>query len=242
MERFREGAAAGNERHLTHLKRNKFVSGVLAGHPDFDSFVLRATDEHARGQIQLQKEALDLRETIDQALASVMPQIDARRQQVVVEVPVRTGDGRWRSVTARAGAGRTSSATRAKYSEPDTCVRLSCELHGDEAEIRIADQGLGIDPAQLDSIFDVFVQADQTLARSVGGLGLGLTIARRLVELHGGAVTAHSEVWGAARTLSFASQRWLPVSCRRWSSGSRWNWTAHQAARRPRHRRQQRHA
>ena len=48
MERFREGAAKGNERHITHLKRNKFVSGVLAAHADFDSFVLRATDEHPR--------------------------------------------------------------------------------------------------------------------------------------------------------------------------------------------------
>ena len=48
MERFREGARSGNERHITHLKRNKFVSAVLAAHPDFESFVLRATDEHPR--------------------------------------------------------------------------------------------------------------------------------------------------------------------------------------------------
>jgi hypothetical protein len=48
MERFREGAQNGNERHITHLKRNKFVSAVLDAHPDFESFVLRATDEHPR--------------------------------------------------------------------------------------------------------------------------------------------------------------------------------------------------
>jgi Sulfotransferase family len=48
MERFREGAASGNERHITHLKRNRFVSSVLASHRDFESFVLRATDEHPR--------------------------------------------------------------------------------------------------------------------------------------------------------------------------------------------------
>ncbi len=47
-ERFREGAKAGNERHITHLKRNRFVSDVIAKHPDFESFVLRATDEHPR--------------------------------------------------------------------------------------------------------------------------------------------------------------------------------------------------
>ena len=64
---------------------------------------------------------------------------------------------------------------------------------GDQAVVRVTDSGVGIEPALLPKVFDLFVQADRSLDRSEGGLGVGLTIARRLVQLHGGSISAFSE-------------------------------------------------
>jgi PAS domain S-box-containing protein len=80
-----------------------------------------------------------------------------------------------------------------KYSGNGSHIHLSAEiLDGREAEIRISDNGIGIDPEVLPSIFDLFVQSSRTLDRSHGGLGIGLTIVDRLVKLHGGSIKAHS--------------------------------------------------
>ena len=159
-----------------------------------------------QGQVHLQSEAVDLRETIADALSSLAPQLDARRRQVVTEVPSEP-------VMVDGDPVRLEQVLVAiidnacKYSEPDTRIRLTCVIRAEDVEVGIADEGVGIDPAQLDSIFDVFVQADRTLARSVGGLGVGLSIARRLVELHGGTVTAWSA--GLGRGSQFLIR--LPV-------------------------------
>lgn len=72
-------------------------------------------------------------------------------------------------------------------------MTFSLERKGDEAVIRVSDEGHGIAPAMIPRIFDLFVQGDQSLARSEGGLGIGLTLLRPLVELHHGRVEAHSE-------------------------------------------------
>jgi PAS domain S-box-containing protein len=80
-----------------------------------------------------------------------------------------------------------------------TRVSLTRDLAAARAVLRVADTGAGIDPAMLGQIFQAFAQGDRTLARSMGGLGLGLTLVKGLVELHGGDVSAHSEGegWGA---------------------------------------------
>jgi len=80
-----------------------------------------------------------------------------------------------------------------KYSEPGGRVWLTAEHHGDEVVVRVRDTGLGIPPDRLASIFGMFSQVDRSLERTQGGLGVGLTLVKRLVELHGGSVLAKSE-------------------------------------------------
>jgi CheY-like chemotaxis protein len=99
-----------------------------------------------------------------------------------------------------------------KYSEPGSTIGIECAAHdgGDDglhAVITVRDQGIGIPQSKLGAIFDLFVQVDQSLARSLGGLGLGLTIARSLVELHGGTIRASSE--GEGRGSEFTVD--LPI-------------------------------
>src|SRR5205085_4735795 len=72
-------------------------------------------------------------------------------------------------------------------------INLSAEQRESDIGIRVQDTGVGIGPELLPHIFEPFVQADQTLARTQGGLGIGLTLVRRLTELHGGKVEAHSD-------------------------------------------------
>jgi CheY-like chemotaxis protein/anti-sigma regulatory factor (Ser/Thr protein kinase) len=80
-----------------------------------------------------------------------------------------------------------------RYTPAGGHVRLSAEQEGDRIIVRVADDGQGIPPEVLPRIFDLFVQGDRTLARSEGGLGVGLTIVRTLVDLHEGSVSARSE-------------------------------------------------
>ena len=80
----------------------------------------------------------------------------------------------------------------AKYTEPGGRIRLIAGREGNEAVLRIQDNGIGIAPDMLPHIFELFVQVDQAAARSQGGLGIGLTLVKNLVEMHGGIVEAHS--------------------------------------------------
>ncbi len=84
----------------------------------------------------------------------------------------------------------------AKYSDPGGRIDLSASLEGDWAVLRLRDTGIGIAPEKLPHIFDLFVQAERRLDRSQGGLGIGLSLVRSLVEMHGGQVTASSEGLG----------------------------------------------
>ncbi len=89
-----------------------------------------------------------------------------------------------------------------KFSEPNTQIILRAAYDDGELKISVKDQGAGIDPAFLPHIFDLFAQADQSLDRAQGGLGIGLTLVKRLVELHGGRVTAHSEGVGRGTEIA----------------------------------------
>src|SRR5690606_26083938 len=81
----------------------------------------------------------------------------------------------------------------AKYTPAGGCISLSVREHGDEAIACVRDNGAGIPPGMIDSIFEIFTQVDRTLDRSQGGLGIGLSLVRRLMGLHGGSVEARSE-------------------------------------------------
>src|SRR5262249_41559222 len=84
----------------------------------------------------------------------------------------------------------------AKYTDPGGHISLTLQREGGEAVLRVRDTGIGIAAEMLPRIFDLFVQAERRLDRSQGGVGIGLTLVRRLVELHGGRVEAHSEGLG----------------------------------------------
>jgi len=81
----------------------------------------------------------------------------------------------------------------AKYTEPGGRIRLTLRREGEEAVLLVRDTGVGIEPAMLDRIFELFAQVDQSPARSRGGLGVGLTLVKRLAEMHGGSACARSE-------------------------------------------------
>jgi PAS domain S-box-containing protein len=143
------------------------------------------------GKIALHKEAMDVGAAVSLAVEEVQPAIDARGHELKVTIPGRPiiveGD------LVRIAQVVTNLLTNAaKYSSKPSQIWLSVQRNDDRVHIRVQDQGQGIDPKVLPNIFNVFVQADHSLARSQGGLGIGLTLVKRIVEMHGGSVTASS--------------------------------------------------
>jgi PAS domain S-box-containing protein len=157
-----------------------------------------------RGKMRLQKEPADLVSIIKAAIDNTRPLIDGRNQQMEVSLP----DDR---LCLSADVLRLEQVfvnllqNASKYSEPGSVIRVTCDAGARDgrewATVHVRDEGVGIPSSKLAAIFDLFVQVDQSLARSLGGLGLGLTIARSLVELHGGTIRAHSE--GEGRGADF---------------------------------------
>ena len=97
----------------------------------------------------------------------------------------------------------TNLATNAaKYTCPGGRIGIALRTDGGHAVLTVADTGVGISPEMLPTVFDMYVQADRTLDRAQGGLGIGLALVRRLVELHGGTVAAASEGEGHVSTFT----------------------------------------
>jgi CheY-like chemotaxis protein/two-component sensor histidine kinase len=94
-----------------------------------------------------------------------------------------------------------------KYTSAGGTITITTEAHGKHALVRITDTGIGIPPEKLASIFDMFVQVDQSLEKTQGGLGIGLTLAKRLLEMHGATIEARSE--GKGRGSEFTVR--LPI-------------------------------
>jgi signal transduction histidine kinase/ActR/RegA family two-component response regulator len=145
-----------------------------------------------RGKIQLKRRTVELGEVIATAIEMASPLLEARRHQLEAEVPrkglIVEGDP---DRLAQVVANLLTNA--AKYTEPEGEVRVRASREGPDVVVRVSDSGMGIAPELLPRVFDLFVQGYRALDRSQGGLGLGLTIVRSLVELHGGAVAVASE-------------------------------------------------
>ena len=141
------------------------------------------------GKVVLNTQPEDLREVVMRAVASFHEAGKARKHVVSV-----TGAG----VRVQADATRLQQVVASlldnavKYTPPQGRVDITVASDGPDAVLTVRDTGAGIRPEILPQIFDVFVQGSDTMARSAGGLGLGLTIVKRLVELHGGTVSASS--------------------------------------------------
>jgi PAS domain S-box-containing protein len=146
----------------------------------------------ARGKIELRREDIDLADLARRAADDHRALMDERRLELRVDaprsrVPVHADETRIAQVVGNL------LHNAAKFTPAGGRVTLSVSDEGDSAVIRVRDTGAGIAPAALDSMFEPFVQGEQTLARTEGGLGLGLALVKGLVALHGGAVTAASE-------------------------------------------------
>ncbi|MCC8362481.1 response regulator [Lysobacter sp. A6] len=160
-----------------------------------------------RGLIDIDRTRLDLRGVIDRALESVQGAMDDKHHDVAVTMPGRpvmvSGDPvRLEQIFVNL------FTNAAKYTDPGGHVTVSLRTHGDVVELRVRDNGIGLEPDTIEHVFDLFAQARRGLDRSQGGLGIGLTVVRSLVELHGGAIIARSD--GAGRGSEFIVT--LPVS------------------------------
>jgi len=145
-----------------------------------------------RGLTQLLRERIDLAGVIARSVATTAPLMQSRRHQLGLSLPPEPvpveGD-----VTRLEQVLVNLLSNAAKYTEPGGQVSLSLRREEGQAVIRVRDTGMGIPRELLPRIFDMFTQGERSLDRSQGGLGVGLTLARRLAELHGGSLEAVSE-------------------------------------------------
>ena len=143
------------------------------------------------GKITLNPEPLSLAATIDQALETVLPRIAERSQDLVLSLPPQ-------ALGTRADRVRLTQVlsnligNASKYTGDGGRIALSAVEEGQEIVIAVSDNGTGIAPEVLPHIFDLFTQGPRSLARSEGGLGVGLNVVRNLVTMHGGTITAES--------------------------------------------------
>jgi PAS domain S-box-containing protein len=144
-----------------------------------------------RGKIRLRTEPLELATVVARALETTRPLIDARRQELTIALPLEPlrleGD-----LTRLAQVLGNLLHNAAKYTGEGGRIAVTAERHPSEVVVRVRDTGIGMTAEMLTRAFDLFAQADHSLDRSQGGLGIGLTLVRRLVELHGGRVDAFS--------------------------------------------------
>jgi signal transduction histidine kinase len=144
------------------------------------------------GKIRLRKEFVDASSILDQAIESARPLIEERRHEFSVSVE-RGQLPLYADVTRVAQIILNLLTNAAKYTNRGGRIWLTAVREDKHITISIRDNGLGIPPEKLPEMFRLFSQGDRSLARSEGGLGIGLTIVRKLAEMHGGSVEAHSE-------------------------------------------------
>jgi signal transduction histidine kinase/DNA-binding response OmpR family regulator len=166
------------QRQLSHLSR--MVDDLLD--------VSRITS----GKIELELENVSIQHAMLQALETSRPQLDKHSHHVEVELPQT-------ELVLRADTTRLTQVianllnNAARYTDPGGHISIRAHRDGARVVLEVRDDGRGIPGHMLPRVFDLFVQAERTRDRSQGGLGLGLTLVRRLVEMHGGTVSAASE-------------------------------------------------
>ena len=159
-----------------------------------------------RGMITLQLEPVLVGAIVARAVETARPAIDAHKHALELDLPeelISVEGDKTRLVQVIANILHNA----AKFMDPGGRIRLSVRREGQYALISIADTGIGIAPDLLPKIFELFTQVHAKSERAQGGLGIGLALVRRLTEMHGGTVTAHSD--GAGRGSTFSVR--LPV-------------------------------
>jgi PAS domain S-box-containing protein len=153
---------------------------------------LMDTSRIATGKLALRKERIELAAVLQSAVEEARPLIERHRHELALSFPPRpihlNGD-----FTRLAQVFSNLLTNAAKYMEPGGRIQLSAEGQGRDVVVKVRDAGTGISADMLDKIFEPFVQADHSLERTHGGLGIGLSLVRRLAEMHGGSVKAYSD-------------------------------------------------
>jgi signal transduction histidine kinase/ActR/RegA family two-component response regulator len=173
------------ERQVTHLVR--LVDDLL----DISKIT--------RGKVELKKERVELRSVLTKAIEMASVLFEQRGHRLDVDVPPRII---WYGDPVRLAQVVANLLTNAaRYTDAGGRIELSAASDGAEIVIRVKDNGIGIGPEMLPRIFDLFVQAKRSVDRSEGGLGLGLTLAKTLVTMHGGSIVALSDGIGQGSEL-----------------------------------------
>ena len=163
-----------------------------------------------RGKIELRRESVDLAAVISSAVETSRPLVDAAHHALTVELPAEP-------IVVDADAIRLAQVfsnllnNAAKYTDPGGCISISVRREKDAAVVAVTDTGIGIPAQALPGVFDMFAQVNARDTRAQNGLGIGLTLVRSLVEMHGGSVTAASD--GAGKGSEFVVR--LPLDRRK---------------------------
>lgn len=142
-------------------------------------------------RLELRRSEVELSSVIQQAVEVARPLVDSAGHHLTIDLPDEP-------IYLNADRARLAQVfgnllnNSCKYTRPEGTVSLSAERVGDEVVVTVKDNGAGIPQDKLDSIFDMFMQVDRTSERSQGGLGIGLTLVKRLTEMHGGSIEARS--------------------------------------------------
>jgi signal transduction histidine kinase len=150
-----------------------------------------------RGKIELRKEPIELAAVVRSAVEASKPLMEAAGHQLAITLPREP-------ILLNADPVRVAQVfanllnNAAKYTDPGGQIRLTAKVQAGQTPqsgvtISVSDTGIGISPAMLPRVFDMFAQSDSSHHRAKGGLGIGLTLVKELVHLHGGSVEAHSE-------------------------------------------------
>jgi signal transduction histidine kinase/ActR/RegA family two-component response regulator len=154
-----------------------------------------------RGKLELKREQVSLRSAVDAAVEASRPFIEEKRHSLRVSLPEQ-------AIALHADLTRIAQVisnllnNASKYSNPGGVIELSARVEAEHAVIEVRDNGIGIPPDSLEDVFEMFSQVNRTLDRSQGGLGIGLALVRRVVEMHGGHVSASSEGLGRGSTFT----------------------------------------
>ena len=192
-------APISNAMHLLRLQKNEGpvqqqARGIIERQVGQLTHLIDDLMEVSRitsGRIHLHEELLALSGVVEHAVETVRPLIDQHRHSLELTLPAEP-------IWLQGDAARLEQVivnlltNAAKYTDKGGTISLSIAQEGDEAVIRVKDTGVGITPELLPRIFDLFTQADRSLDRSQGGLGIGLCLVQRLVEMHRGTVAAQS--------------------------------------------------